>query len=101
MLIVEELVKGDIQTSSLIIGLKDQGIIKRNPEEISLENLHEEYLKKNKDNLEEYENLRIPKPWDEQEEQIDVMRKQNRKIKGVRELKRELLAKGNEKLQKQ
>ena len=66
-----------------ILKLQDQGIIRKNPDHLTLEQLHDEY--KDKFNLEDYENLRIPKPWDEEETKLDVLRTQNKKLKTVKQ----------------
>ena len=69
-----------------ILKLEGQGIIRKNPDHLTLEQLHEEY--KDQYNLEEYENLRIPKPWDEEETKLDKLRSQNKKIKSVKEIRK-------------
>jgi len=66
--------------------LKAQGVIRRDPGELSLENLYGEYMEQNEKNLENYDNLRIPRPW-EDETQVDLMRKENRRIKTFKEIK--------------
>lgn len=74
------------QTQSLkkdeIEHLKQKGVIKR--EEVSLEELHAEYMQKQYS--EKYENLRIPRPW-EDETQVDINRKANKKIRSIREIR--------------
>merc|ERR1712109_416955 len=51
-----------------IENLKDKGVFKRDPNELTLEN---------------YENLRIPRPW-EDETKVDLMRQENRRLKTPR-----------------
>ena len=43
---------------------------------------------KNQDSLENYENLRIPRPWEDQTE-VDFMRHKNRQVKSIKEIKEE------------
>ena len=66
-----------------ILKLQEKGIIRKNPEHLTLEQLHDEY--KDKFNLEDYENLRIPKPWDNDETKLDQLRTSNKKLKSVKE----------------
>jgi hypothetical protein len=66
-----------------ILKLQEKGIIRKNPEHLTLEQLHDEY--KDKFNLEDYENLRIPKPWDNDETKLDQSRTSNKKLKSVKE----------------
>jgi len=68
--------------------LKNQGVIKRDPNELTLEILGEEIIEKNQDSLENYENLRIPRPWEDQTE-VDFMRQKNRQVKSIKEIKKE------------
>jgi len=68
--------------------LKKQGVIKRDPNELTLEKLGVEIIEKNQDSLENYENLRIPRPWEDQTE-VDFMRQKNRQVKGIKEIKEE------------
>merc|ERR1719490_726222 len=68
--------------------LKNQGVIKRDPNELTLEKLGVEIIEKNQDNLENYENLRIPRPWEDQTE-VDFMRQKNRQVKSIKEIKEE------------
>merc|ERR1712079_988769 len=51
-----------------------------------LENLYEEYMEQNQEKLEDYENLRIPRPW-EDETKVDLMRQENRRLKTPREIR--------------
>jgi len=69
--------------------LKDQGVFKRNPEELTLENLYEEYMEKNEDKLDNYENLRIPRPeyFGEEKTTVDFMRQENPRLKTPREIR--------------
>jgi len=67
--------------------LKDQGLFKRDPNELTLENLYEEYMEKNEEKLGNYENLRIPRPW-EDETKVDFMRQENRRLKSPRDIRR-------------
>jgi len=64
--------------------LREKGILKK-PEE-SLEKLHEEYMQKQYS--ENYENLRIPRPW-EDEGTVDENRKQNKVLKNIKQLRQE------------
>jgi len=68
--------------------LKNQGVIKRDPNELTLEKLGVEIIEKNQDSLENYENLRIPRPWEDQTE-VDFMRQKNRQVKSIKEIKEE------------
>merc|ERR1711935_1136942 len=68
--------------------LKNQGVIKRDPNELTLEILGEEIIEKNQDSLENYENLRIPRPWEDQTE-VDFMRQKNRQVKSIKEIKKD------------
>jgi len=68
--------------------LKNQGVIKRDPNELTLEKLGVEIIEKNQDSLENYENLRIPRPWEDQSE-VDFMRQKNRQFKSIKEIKEE------------
>ena len=43
---------------------------------------------KNQDSLENYENLRIPRPWEDHTE-VDFMRQKNRQVKSIKEIKEE------------
>jgi len=69
---------------------KDKGILKRGADELSLENLYEEYIDKNQESLDNYENLRIPRPW-EDETKVDDMRKSDTrlKLKSISQIKQE------------
>jgi len=69
-----------------IENLKDKGVFKRDPNELTLENLYEEYMEQNQEKLEDYENLRIPRPW-EDETKVDLMRQENRRLKTPREIR--------------
>merc|ERR1712086_977704 len=68
--------------------LKNQGVIKRDPNELTLEKLGVEIIEKNQDSLENYENLRIPRPWEDQTE-VDLMRQKNRQVKSIKEIKKD------------
>lgn len=69
--------------------LKKLGVIKRDAKELTLEILGEEIIEKNQDSLENYENLRIPRPWEDQTE-VDFMREKNRQVKSIKEIKAEI-----------
>ena len=65
--------------------MQEKGIIKKNPDHLTLEQLHEEY--KDKYKLDDYENLRIPRPWDDEETKLDQLRSQNKKVTTVKEVR--------------
>lgn len=66
--------------------LKAKGIFKRDPNELSLEKLYEEYMEK--DYKDDFENKRIPRPWESGENNPLVQaQKANKKVLSVREAK--------------
>ena len=44
------------------------------------------FSEQNQEKLEDYENLRIPRPW-EDETKVDLMRQENRRLKTPREIR--------------
>ena len=61
---------------------------------MTLDNIYEDHMQKVEDKLDDYDLIRIPKPWEVTEtDQLEHMRKSNKKIPSAREAKEQIAQK--------